>query len=437
MDGNVMQPASWKAAAASLAITPTEPMWLAGWAARREPANGKAGELFCKALALEDPDGERAVIVTLDLIAIPRDIAEAVALRVREKWNLSRERILFNASHTHNGPEIRPDKVPFFEIPAEFAAKIEPYRVQLQEKMFGVISAALTNLQPANLNVTEAGADFGKNRRAAGGLSDPAVPILEVTRADGSPLAILFGYACHNLTLPFQLCQYHGDYAGVAQQELETHYQGVTAMFLAGAGADQDPVPRGTMELAIQHGRALAQNIKAALNGPKRQIAGGLRVAFEDVSLDFVPLPSPESLALDAASADAPKRRKAEYLLSAVKEKRALPASHPCPLQVLRFGNELLFIALGGEPVVEFAHILKKEFAGPVVWGVGYSNDLFGYLPTRRVLAEGGYEAVRAWYWNALPGPFTDSAEEAVLESVRRLVSQISNPILHNSNIPS
>src|SRR5437868_2497844 len=116
-----MSPArTWQAGAASVAITPREPMWLAGWAARREPAARASMDLHAKALALEDAHGERVVIVTADLIALPRALTDAVAVRV----SLSRERILFNASHTHTAPEVRPDKVPFFEIPPEFAAKI-------------------------------------------------------------------------------------------------------------------------------------------------------------------------------------------------------------------------------------------------------------------------------------------------------------------------
>ena len=117
----------WKAGVASAVITPTEPMWLAGWAVRRQPASGKAMDLFAKALAVEDTNGERFVIVTADLIAIPREVATRAAARMQERWRLPRERLLFNASHTHTGPEVRPDKVPFFEIPPEFAARIEPY----------------------------------------------------------------------------------------------------------------------------------------------------------------------------------------------------------------------------------------------------------------------------------------------------------------------
>ncbi len=425
MDGDVMQAMLWKAGVAATVITPAEPMWLAGWAARRQPALDTAGDLFCKVLALQDNNGNRAAIVTMDLIAVPRELALAVAAKVQDQWRLPRECLLFNASHTHTGPEVRPDKVPFFEIPQEFAAKIGPYVLALIEKTANVITAALKNLKPASLSVVQAKAAFAHNRRAAGGPVDHDVPILEVADANGQRMAVLFGYACHNLTLPPTFCHFHGDYAGLAQQYVEQNFPGATALFLAGAGADQDPAPRGDMDSAIQHARTLAGSIQQALTGPKRSITGPLQTAFEEVALQFVPLPSTEMLAADKASEDLPRRRKAEYLLAALAEQRPLPASYPCPVQVLRLGNELLLIALGGEPVAGYAERCKAEFAGPSVWVAGYSNDMFGYLPTRRVQAEGGYEGGRALLWSALPAPFSDSTEEDVMQAIRRLVQRV------------
>jgi neutral ceramidase len=409
-----MKSSPWKAGVATATITPAEPMWLAGWAARREPASGKSMDLFVKALALQDAAGRRAVILTADLIAIPRELAS----RVQSRLGLARECILFNASHTHCGPEVRPDKVPFFEIPPEFAAKIPHYLLNLEEKMAAVIEAALKNLEPVVLQASQTSAGFAHNRRTPAGPVAHDVPVLQILRPDKKPLAILFGYACHNLTLPPSFCHYHGDYAGVAQQILEETFPGATALFLAGAGADQDPDPRGTVELTAEHGRTLARVVAQTLTQPARSIEGPLRVAFAEVLLDFLPPPAPQVLEADIQSNDPPRVRKAKYLLDAQAAHRTFPSAYPCPVQVLRFGNELLLIALGGEPVVDYAVRLKKEFAGPLVWVAGYSNDMFGYLPSRRVQAEGGYEGGRALLWSALPGPFTDTVEDRILAGI-------------------
>ncbi len=426
MDGNVMQTAPWKAGVAAEKITPGDSMWLAGWAARRQPAQGKAGELFCKALALEDSGSGRAVIVTLDVIGVSREFADAVAAKVMAASGLPRERLLFNASHTHTGPEVRPDKIPFFEIPPEFGAKIGPYLRGVQVLTTDVIIAALKNLRPASLCVRQSTVTFAQNRRAAGGPVEHAVPD---SRSDGRwkalRLAVLFGYACHNLTLPPTFCKYHGDYAGLTQRKIEQEFPGATAMFLAGAGADQDPAPRGTMELAEQHAQLLALSVQQSLAVQGKGVGGSLRVAFEEVALEFQPVASREALSADLKSDDGPRRRKAEFLLEAMAERRALTPAYPCPIQVLRLGDELLLIALGGEPVAEYALKCRAEFAGPMVWVAGYSNDMFGYLPTKQVLAEGGYEGGRALLWSALPAPFTEATEETVMAGIRRLVKRV------------
>lgn len=420
----------WKVGVASTAITPKEPMWLAGWAARRAPASGTALELRAKALALEDANGGRVVIVTADLIAIPREIAEAVAAHVEQRCGLARERLLFNASHTHTGPEIRPDKVPFFEIPPEFAAKIPSYVAQLIERIADVIIAAMSRLEPASFHVESRRATFAANRRNAAGPVDHDVPLLTARRPDGSVLAILFGYACHNLTLPSSFCEYHGDYAGVAQSELETEFGGATALFLTGAGADQDPAPRDGAEWAVEHGRTLAAAVAGGVRDPAREVAANVAMAFEDVTLDLAPIPSMAELEADTRSDDPPRRRKAAYLLALKAENRPLSTTLRCPVQVIRLGREVLLIALGGEPVVDYARRFKAEFRGPAVWVAGYSNDMFGYLPTQTVQREGGYEGGRAALWSAVPAPVATTSEERIVTAVRRLAAKVGQPSL-------
>jgi neutral ceramidase len=431
MDGDLsrasptMIASNWRAGVATATITPNEPMWLAGWAARREPASGKATELSTKALALEDARGGRVLIITADLIAIPRELAQQIGAELQARCGITRDRILFNASHTHTGPEVRPDKVPFFEIPAEFAAKIGPFVSGLAETMTSAGAAALERLQPATLTVRTGRADFARNRRSTEGPTDPEVPILAITHGNGKALAVVFGFACHNLTLPSSFCQYHDEYAGVAQRELEEAFPGTVALFLSGAGADQDPFPRGGPEHTERHGRALALAVRQSLEGPGRAVTGTLKVGFREVHLDFAPVPAAETLIQELQSNDPPQRRKAEYLLAALKENRPFPKSYPCPVQVLCFGSDLLLIALGGEPTIEYALQFKTKSAGPMVWVLGYSNDMFGYIPTRRVQREGGYEASRAMLWSALPGPFIETVEERVVGAVRILIEEI------------
>ncbi len=63
----------WKAGVARTVITPKTSQWMAGYAARTRPADGKLHDLWAKALALEDEKGNRVVLVTTDLLGFPKN----------------------------------------------------------------------------------------------------------------------------------------------------------------------------------------------------------------------------------------------------------------------------------------------------------------------------------------------------------------------------
>jgi hypothetical protein len=55
----------------------------------------------------------------------------------------------------------------------------------------------------------------------------------------------------------------------------------------------------------------------------------------------------------------------------------------------------------------------------------GYSNDVFGYVPSLRVLKEGGYEGGGAMRFSAFPGPFAPTVEERIVAKVHELVQRV------------
>jgi len=222
---------SWRAGTASMVTTPDEPLWLAGFAARTKPSQGTISDLRVSALALEDEAGERLVIASMDIIAITRIVADPVLERVRAATGLRRERLVLAATHTHFGPEFRPDKVLFFKIPPEYAEKVAATAAKLADAFVWVITEALGRLEPARLFVRETSAGFAHNRRRDGvkggnpskqDILDQSVPVLEcIDTATWKRKAIVFGYACHNTTIPPEDGRYCADWAGFAKTDLE------------------------------------------------------------------------------------------------------------------------------------------------------------------------------------------------------------------------
>jgi len=379
----------WKAVVASIVITPERPLRMAGYGGRTDPADGTVQDLFAKCVTFEDQQGKRVVIITLDLIGVLAELRSAVVKQLGEKHKLPPQAVLMNASHTHCGPAYgRDDAKDYFE--------------HLTQKIVRVVGESIERLQPATLSYSVARASVAMNRRtpsATGVVNHPnplgpvdhSVPVLSVRNPDGELQAVVFGYACHNTTMGF--LKWYGDYAGYAQEYLEVDHPGVTALFMMGCGGDQNPYPRSELKFAKHHGRTLATAVEAALEvnqrtmRHQRPVNGPLRFALETVDLKFVGKDRPD---------------------------------FAYPVQAIRFGDDVTLIALGTEVVVDYSLRLKSELSrpeGPAIWVAGYSNVYSGYIPSRRVLLEGGYEArSRPWH---------PDLEERIVKKVHELLGQL------------
>jgi hypothetical protein len=264
---------------------------------------------------------------------------------------------------------------------------------------------------------------------------DHDVPILKVENEKGELQALLFGYACHNTTLGFY--QFCGDYAGFAQADLETAFPGSVAMFMTGCGGDQNPQPRGELELAEHHGSTLAMAVKAGLLGPIRPIEGQLHTALESVELEFAAPPTRAELETLQQSKVEYSQRRAKALLKQLEEPGGIPTTYPYLIQVARIGDQILMVALSGEVVVDYSLRLKQDLKSSAnVWVAGYSNDVFGYVPSLRVLKEGGYEGGGAMQFTTLPGPFAPSVEERIVGKVVELVGKTKPPETETRAVP-
>ncbi len=431
-------PTPWKVGVASVVITPDVDIPMAGYASRTGPSEGKVQDLFAKALSIEDAAGAKLVVVTMDLIGVPRDLRLNLERRLKETHGLPREALLLNASHTHCGPS--------FRVWGGFADDDTPadspgvkYGQQLEEKVFTLIGAALKDSAPARLVYSHARAGFAMNRRlpTASGYSnspypdgpvDHDVPVLSALDAAGKLRAMLFGYACHATTLGFQ--QFCGDYPGYAQEYLQADHPGATALFLNGCSGDQNPYPRRELEYAKRHGRALAMAVETALSVvPPRALEGPLHAAFAEIDLAYSTPPSRVEFEQRLTGKDKFLAAHARRMLAKLEKDGVLPSTYPFPVQVVHFGEDLVLTALGGETTVDYSLRLKRELSGKAaVWVAGYSNDVMGYIPSRRVREEGGYEAGDAMRYSTIhPSPWAPELEEQIVAKVHELRRELES----------
>ncbi len=423
---------TYRAGTARAVITPEAGLWMAGYASRTKPAEGKVQDLFAKALVLEDAKGYRLLLITTDLLGFPRDLSAPVAEEIQKRTGLKREQILLTSSHTHCGPVLRSSLLDMYELSTEQRGKLEAYAGELKTKLVRIAEEAVSDLKPARLAVAKGTARFAMNRRQGAqkgviigtnpeGPVDHDVPVLRVSDPQGKLRAVVFGYACHNTTLSF--FQWCGDYSGYAQEYLEEKHPGALAMFWSGCGGDANPQPRGELAHAQKHGKELAEAVEAVLAGAS-SLQGNFRAEYATVPLPLGALPDREKLQADLLDNNRALKNRAARLLKTLDTDGKLEDHYRhYPIQVWRLGDSITWISLGGEVVVDYVLRLKKELGGErVVWVTAYANDVMAYIPSKRVLLEGGYEADSSMIYYGLPTKWAAEVEEIIVRKIHELV---------------
>jgi neutral ceramidase len=465
---------AWRAGAAKIDITPAESMWMAGYGSRNKPSDGTLTRIWAKALVLQDLSGNRAMVITLDLVGIDRLLSQAICHSLKKKYGLKREQVLICCSHTHSGPVVAGNLRPlhYLQLQAEQQEKIDRYLQTLKQKIDEVASQAFERLAPSRLHWGSGVASFAVNRRenrpesdvpalrTDGKLKGPVdhdVPVLTIHSEEGQLTAILFGYACHATTL--SLNQWSGDYPGFAQRDLEQNHPGCVALFWAGCGADQNPLPRRTVELAEHYGRRLAAAVESVLmTSTMRELTGSLQVSYREIDLPLDTLPTRVELEQNSQSSNKYEAVRAKMLLQQLDAGQSLSQTYPYPVSVWKLGGPLpknsngepatdaspsapaysesvvTWVALGGEVVIDYALRIKSELGtqsemgiksemgGINTWVAGYANDVMAYIPSRRVLREGGYEGGGAMVYYGLPAIWAPVVENMIVEQVHALL---------------
>ncbi len=432
---------SWRAGTARVKITPQQFMHMSGYASRTRPADGFYADLWARALVLEDPGGHRSALIALDLIGVDREFSGDVCRMLAEQCELTRDQIAICCSHTHTGPVVGKCLEPmhYYRMDSEQRQLVDQYQQWLRGCIGQCVSTAISDLQPCQLSWGSGLTTFATNRRtnqesqvvaarASGALRGPVdydVPVLAVRGEQGELRAVLFGYACHATVLS-DYC-WSGDYPGFAAADLETRFAGCTALFWAGCGADQNPLPRRTLELARQYGSQLAEAVTQVLQGVMEPVGGTLVTSYVEVPLALAPVASHKQLET-AAREDPDKhvRYYSEFLLDRLARDGVLMTQYPYPVERWQLGDQVEMVFLGGEVVVDYALRLKRQRRGRRTWVAGYANDVMAYMPSERVLQEGGYEGGGAMVYYGLPAPWAAGLEQQIIDAVPRLTASRS-----------
>jgi len=428
--------AAWQAGVAKVDITPKEPVPLAGYGGKTRMSERVEHPIWVKALALRDDSGATSVLVTADLVGLSTKMVDRIAKQAREKRGIPRERLILNTSHNHSCPVTEDVLWLYYEFTPEEAAARDRYTATVYAKYDEVIGTAISRLAPANLAFDQGLAGVAVNRRRSrgpesrgfGGQVDQDVPVITV-KAGNDLKAIVFGYSCHTTALGG--LSINGDYAGFAQLELEKSFPGSVAMFVQNCGGDANPLPRirgrdvEATELASKYGEILAESVRQVITGTMKPLSGPVQVALGGTELLLQPGIPVEELKQRVPKLTGMPKREFEHFIRQYETLGSPPDRVKYPVQVWCFGPELTLIALTGETVVDYSLKFKAAYGWNSTWVCGYNNDLLSYVPSLRVLKEGGYEGVTGMFEYGHRAPYTETVEDRITQAVDELVRQV------------
>lgn len=441
---------SLRAGVARVDITPMVPIDCVGFVRRADPARAVIAPLTATALVVHDDDtGVRAAIVAFDLIGIGIEQGRRIRALIAEAIACQPSHVLLNYSHTHAAPH------PFDDAPKlggdlrNVTADERAYIDALPQRLVGVARQAAERLEPARIGAASGDAPgISVNRRERtsdgrtilgwnpDGILDTEVSVVRVDGADGQPMAVLVGFACHPVVLGGEHPMVGPDYPGAVREVVE-QATGALCLFLSGAAGNVLPLegfydndgPEKTFGQRIGH-EALAafSRIRTTATSIHRTSYGSVTpiTLFRHRPLDDQPDQPVEarSVVIEFPLKTLPTLAEVELELTeriaALEHARtegATPAQlNPLEyhvvwaeaaaaqlrdgtaettasgtLQVLRIGD-IAFAAIPGEAFNEIGLAIKAGSSAPYVFVCGYSNEYVGYFPTRAEYPFGGYE---------------------------------------------
>ncbi len=378
---HAQQPASLKAGAATVDITPPVGTPLSGFSARLgAPSTGIHDPLLATALILDN--GETKVcFVALDTLLIRDKIYRLLSLMAEREAGIPLGNLFISASHTHSGSGALIKELAFL------AGKYdENVFTQYIEKIKSAIVKANENLQPASIGFgTGLCEGCSANRRQSNGPIDPEVNIIRVNKADDQPLAVLFNFTAHPTVL--EGMEFSADFPYYARKVLQNVYTDLPSLFINGAQGNQGPGnPCG------EDGYAHAECLGYALGGEVLKVMQSIKTS---------------------------SNVKMKTLTQMLLLNKKLGVYTRISSMVI---NDNVISTIPGEAFVEIGLDIKlraKELGFKHAFLFGLTNDGIGYIPTEEMYQKHGYETLLALFGPKI-GTFLSEQTLKLMERIKK-----------------
>jgi len=405
-----------------------------GWG-NRDADHGCEGirdNLFVRALWVSQ-DGQDMLILGFDLLFFSRDIADRLRGAIGRKFGLAPKQILLNTSHTHNGPTTGTWSF------AQFSSIDGLYLDSVEQSIMDACSIARESARPVEIFAGETCCDIAVNRRNIDGSGNVnfvpnvdgvvrrSLPVCLLKDSDDQPVCLLFSVSCHPSTVGAFMIS--ADYPGTAMSLIDAHLGSECSMFLQGAGGDTKVKSftetnkfGSTWEDADEAGKSVAEAVVTVLKSGMLPVESDLYSNEMEICLPMTPVPDYVYLEgiVNSHDIDELIRLWAQRMIDILSRGIKLPESIPVTLHGVRFGKGLRLIGLEGEVVAELGNLIHDFFGSGVTFPIGYTDGCQLYIPTTKMLDEGGYE-VYSYYEYGWPAQLAPGIEDTIIRGLQQL----------------
>ena len=407
-------------------ITPAWPVNMGGYAFRTEKSKGVYEEIYSRCFLLDDGNG-RTLIVALDIVGLDREFVSKVKNKIEKAFGLKSEDILIHCTHSHSGPST-------FPFPTFFSKPEKEYMDYLDQKIMVSVEKCMASTREGEVFVGSGETFIGMNRRwktetgymlkpNEKGSVDRNLTVLTVKNRRKEIEVVLFSCACHPTVMSYENLMISADYPGAACKYIEMLFPGCTAVFIQGAGADINPA-------VVTADRAYRKRYFSDVEFMGRIIANDVanivRLGMENICISLMNMLENISLPLDEFSENIfndmlinGNETQKEYAANIFRfmESKEKPAREvDFQVGIYQLSPKFRIAALEGEICHGYGAGIRSLFGKGMTLVSGYSNGIISYIPTRKILMEGGYEAIANCSTYGLPACFEGNVEEVILK---------------------
>ncbi|RAV13334.1 neutral/alkaline non-lysosomal ceramidase N-terminal domain-containing protein [Paenibacillus contaminans] len=439
-------------------MTPDKPIFMHGFGSRTSKSEGVHDQLYIKAAMLEA--NKTLLILTIDALGSDRSFVVGIKDALKEKFGFEHDEVLINFSHTHHSVFLTGMDAGLRRGAYSMAqegwteseeeldySEDEAYYLFMRDTILRMTEYCRDHLEEGELAIGRGKSGFAVSRRKPVGDGvvwapyyegeiDKELLVLTLTDSSGAMKGILYNYGCHTTAMGPDNLLLSNDFAGQTSRVLEEAYPDVTAIFLQGCGGELKPLRSAAgsvfKSLSIaemeEAGTELANDVKGILNrGELRPVRCKFKTAMAD------PLLYTEQT--EAAFYDPMTNHpdyNAFYWNAAKRTIRAIEDGTikdrlPHCICIWQLDDDTKLVAMEGEVSTEYSLLVKKLIGSScTVLTLGYTNGVYSYVPTRKMIREGGYEAGCNFFFH-LRGPFVPEIEDIIVGQIVRLDYNLSN----------